>query len=636
MGETGVTGPTQPRRRDLLRVEPISRGHLRISGGLWAERQQRNRDVTISHGIRMLQESNVIANLEVAAARRHGGHIGPVFSDSDLYKVLEAIAWDRAHGPVAEHEQFFDQAVELLTRAQLPSGYLHSYVQVCKPEQAFSDPETDHELYCAGHLVQAAVADRRTGGNTTLEELTKRLTEYLVGALNGPHRTYIDGHPEIETALVEWYRTDGVQAHLDLATTLLDRRGHNRLVNGRFEPAYFQDDMPVEDTTIVRGHAVRALYLGAGAVDAYTETGRERLLATQLAQWGDMVSSKTYLTGGVGSRHLDESFGDPYELPPDRAYCETCAAIASIQWSWRLLLVTGEARFADLIERTLYNGFLSGVGLDGRSFFYVNPLQARAPLTAVRQPWYDCACCPPNIMRLLASVEHYLATTSPGALQLHQYVPSELRAAAPDGREIAVTVETGYPRTGEVLVRVDAAPDGPFGLELRVPGWAPSVSAEVNQRALAVEPNGRGYVTIRREWRAGDEVRIELPITPRLTYPSPRLDASRGSVAVERGPLVYCVEGIDTPGGSVLDIGIPTGAAVRDAPVMRIGGTEVVGVDIEARVADRGTDAWPYAASPPDAGPVADGTDVPLRAVPYFARANRGPSDMRVWIPSGR
>ncbi|HLI00546.1 MAG TPA: beta-L-arabinofuranosidase domain-containing protein, partial [Acidimicrobiales bacterium] len=568
--------------------------------------------------------------------RRGDSYTGPVFSDSDLYKVLEAIAWDRAHGPVAEHEQFFDQAVELLSRAQLPSGYLHSYVQVRKPDRPFSDPETDHELYCAGHLIQAAVADRRTGGNPTLEGLTKRLIEYLAGALTGPHRTYLDGHPEIETALVEWYRTDGEQAHLGLATTLLDRRGHNTLIHGRFPPAYFQDDIPVEDTTIVRGHAVRALYLGAGAVDAYTETGRERLLATQLAQWEDMVSAKTYLTGGVGSRHLDESFGDPYELPPDRAYCETCAAIASIQWSWRLLLVTGEARFADLIERTLYNGFLSGIGLDGRSFFYVNPLQARDPRTAGRQPWYTCACCPPNIMRLLASVEHYLATTSPGALQLHQYVPCQLRAAAPDGREMAVTVETGYPWTGQVLVRVDTPPDGPFALELRVPAWAPSLSVAVNQQGLAVEPDGRGYVAIRREWRAGDEVSIELPVRPRLTYPSPRIDASRGSVAVERGPLVYCVEGIDTPKGSVLDIGIPASAAVGDGPVMTIGGTEVVGVDIDARVADRGADAWPYAATPPDSGPGPDGTDVALRAVPYFARANRGARDMRVWIPSRR
>lgn len=630
-----MTGPTQPRRRDLLRVEPIRRGRLRISGGLWAERQQRNRDVSISHGIRMLRESDAIANLEVAAARRRDGHTGPVFSDSDLYKVLEAIAWERSHGPVAEHERFFDQTVELLARAQLPSGYLHSYVQVCKPDRPFSDPETDHELYCAGHLIQAAVADRRTGGTTTLAALTKRLTGYLVEAINGPHRSYVDGHPEIETALVEWYRTEGVAADLDLATTLLARRGHNTLVNGRFEPAYFQDDIPVEDTTAVRGHAVRSLYLGAGAVDAYVETGRDRLLASQLAQWDDMVSSKTYLTGGVGSRHIDEAFGDAYELPPDRAYCETCAAIASIHWNWRLLLVTGEARFADLIERTLYNGFLGGVGLDGRSFFYVNPLHARDPKAAARQPWYSCACCPPNIMRLLASLEHYLATTSPGALQLHHYVPSELRAADPDGREIAVTVETGYPWTGEVLVRVDVAPEGPFALKLRVPEWASSLGTEVNQTPRPLEPDGRGYVTVRQEWRAGDEVRIELPITPRLTHPSPRIDASRGSVAVERGPLVYCVEGLDVPGGSVRDIGIPADATLRDAPGMSIGGTEVVGVDIGGRVADRAAGGWPYSENRADAE-FGAGDDVTLRAVPYFAWANRGPSDMRVWIPTGR
>ena len=327
-----------------------------------------------------------------------------------------------------------------------------------------------HELYCAGHLIQAGIAFARATGDVTLLTIARRFADLIDEVFTGGAEPGTDGHPEIEVALVELYRQTGEQRYLELAGTLVDRRGHGQFAGGRFALPYYQDAEPVREARTIVGHAVRALYLAAGVTDLYAENGDEVLLQVMLAQWDDLVSGKTYLTGGVGSRHSGESIGESHELPPDLAYCETCAAIASIMWSWRLLLVTGEARFADLIERTLYNGFLSGTSLDGRSFFYVNPLQS--PGGHARETWNPVACCPPNIMRLLASLGHYLASTSDAGIQLHQYTPSTIRAAAPGGEPVELRVETSYPWAGTVTVEVVEAPGTEWTLALRVPGWA--------------------------------------------------------------------------------------------------------------------------------------------------------------------
>ena len=425
-------GPVMPVSQQQLALRPITDGTVALTGGFWGDRQRQNREVTIPHGIRMLESSGALENLRIAAGESNGEYRLPVFRDSDLYKVLEAVAWERAHGADPDQEAFFKSSVELLEAAQDPDGYINSYVQVVEKGCRFGDPAMGHELYCAGHLFQAAVADKRTaaraGGlrSAGLWPVAGRFASMLVEVLRSEQARLVEGHPEVETALVELYRTGKDRRYLELAGDLLGRRGHNSLSWRGFGPSYFQDDVPFDQARSVRGHAVRCLYLLAGAADIYTETGRKELLASSLSQWADMTSAKTYLTGGVGSRHKDEAFGDPFELPPDRAYCETCAAIASIMWNWRLLLVTGEARFAELMERTLFNGFLAGTGLDGRSFFYVNPLQARQP--AARSPWYYCACCPPNVMRLMASLEHYLATASDDGVQVHQYASGRVRS----------------------------------------------------------------------------------------------------------------------------------------------------------------------------------------------------------------
>jgi DUF1680 family protein len=373
------------------------------------------------------------------------------------------------------------------------------------------------------------------------------------------------------------------------------------------------------------GHAVRALYLAAGVVDLYAETGDQSLLEATLSQWQDLVSAKLYLTGGVGSRHMDEAIGDSYELPPDRAYCETCASIASIMWNWRLLLVSGESRFADLIERTLYNGFLSGISMDGRSFFYANPLHSRGGQD--RHTWNPVACCPPNIMRLLASLHQYLATTSDAGIQLHQYATSTIRADCPAAGPVELAVETGYPWSGSVTVEVVECGDTEWTLSLRVPTWAHN--AVVDGQSVAP-----GYAELTRRWRPGDRVVLEMDVSPRLTAPNPRIDAVRGCLALERGPVVYCFEAGDLPAGADLgDIALQREAEPADSgPLAPLGGAPAVSV---AGIV-RDLDAWGQAEYVDMRELPVEGAVAPaqLLAVPYFAWANRGEGGMRVWLPS--
>jgi len=621
-------------------VLPLDGGALSLDGGFWGHRQLRNREVTIPHGMQMLDERGSLDNLRLAAGKAKGDYQLPLFMDSDVYKLLEAVAWERQRGPGPEQERFYEQAAALLASVQEPDGYLNSFVQVVHPTERFGDPAMGHELYCAGHLFQAAVAEARSTGaadgtlgpgqpKQVVGPVADRFATYLLEVL--PDKpSFVPGHPEVEMALVEMYRQSGSQPLLDLAEDLVRRRGRSSLTFGSFGPEYFQDDVEVVKAGKVRGHAVRALYLLSGVADLYIETGRQDLLGACLDQWDDMVKAKTYLTGGVGSRHEDEAFGDPYELPPDRAYCETCAAIASIMWNWRMCLITGQARFAELIERTLYNGFLAGWGLDGRSFFYVNPLQSRG--RATRLPWYRCACCPPNLMRLVASLEHYIATHTSDGFQLHQFAPAAVRQHLAGG-VLGVRVETPYPQEGWLVLRVEEAPSGTTDLAVRVPSWAREFSVELNGKAKTTEPSVDGYVHLVRRWEPGDEVSISFPLRSRVVRPDPRIDAVRGCASLERGPFVYCFESVGDDAEALHDVEVQSldrGAAERAA---QVGPEPVVELTCTGRRLniDR---SWPYyEGSHHDAGGL---QEVRLSAVPYYAWSNRGPSQMRVWVPEFR
>jgi DUF1680 family protein len=604
------------------RLAPLSATDVAFTGGFWADRTATNRNATIPAGFRQLQAAGTLHNFELAAARARSGYraIGIMFDkpfpflDSDVYKWLEAAGWELGRAPDDGIRAMADEAIGLVEAAQGPDGYLNTFVQVLAPGTRYQDLQWGHELYCIGHLIQAAVAWHRALGDDRLLLVAERAAASVERELGPGGRVGIDGHPAIEMALVELYRTTGDRRHLDLAAAFVERRGHGLLGKGRFGRGYWQDHLPVRDAPEVVGHAVRQLYLDSGAVDVAVETGDRALLDGVLNRWRDMVATRTYLTGALGSRHKDEAFGDPFELPPDRAYAETCAAIASAMLAWRLLLATGEPDCADLLERTAYNAILPALSADGTAFFYVNPLQRRThrawaePGEGARKPWYACACCPPNLMRFVSSWQQTIATTDGDGVQLHQYAGVDVVAG--DAR---LAIETGYPWDGRVAVRIVASPERPWELSLRIPAWCRAASVAAAGEPARAVPSGDRAVRLARTWRPGDTVTLELDMPARITSADPRVDAVRGSVALERGPLVYAFETADMPEALTLeDVILP-----RDASVSTVArpdlGKAVVGLATTASIPAGATS---------------------IGAIPYLAWGNRGDGGMRVWIPS--
>jgi DUF1680 family protein len=616
----GVIVPTAQAR---IRHWPVDAASVRLVGGLLGERQRTNRDVTLRCGHEELERAGTLENFRIAAGRAAGARRGMVFSDSDVYKWLEALAWELGREPSAELEQLTSETVELVAAAQEPDGYLNTYGQLAGADWRWSDLTMGHELYCGGHLMQAGIALSRATGDDTLLGVATRFADLVDEEFRGVAQRGTDGHPEVEAALVELYRHTSERRYLELADALTSRRGSGLFAGHHFGLPYFQDAEPVRGSRSIVGHAVRALYLAAGATDIYTETGDEALLDAMLAQWRDMTSDKTYLTGGVGSRHHGEAIGDAHELPPDRAYCETCAAIASIMWSWRLLLITGESRFADLIERTLFNGFLAGMSLDGRSFFYDNPLQVRTG--HARHRWNPVACCPPNIMRLLASINQYVATTSASGIELHQYAPSVIRTAGPDGEAIGLAVKTQYPWAGRVTIEITEGGPSEWTLALRIPAW--SRGATVDGRPV----DAGGYARLTRRFATGDLVELDLDVAPRLTAPNPLIDAVRGCLAIERGPLVYCIEQADQPDAELARVMLDARAPCAvTGPLGDLNG--VIGVTTRGQLVE--LDGWADVAYRDRRdSPELEGTPTAITAIPYFACSNREIGAMRVWVP---
>ena len=402
---TRGASPTDTTHSPAALWRTLDGGAVTIEGGLWARRQATNRDAALPHGYRMLETAGNLENLRIAAGRSTGRYQGPVFMDSDVYKWIEAAAYEHARIPSDWLLSHMAAVIDIVGAAQGEDGYLNSHYQVAEPGRRWTDFAQGHELYCAGHLFQAAVAHHRATGEDGLLRIARRFADYLDARFGPGKQPGTPGHPEIEMGLVELYRETGERRYLDLARFFLDQRGRAWLGPGRYNSAaYYQDRVPVREAAEVEGHAVRALYLTTGVADVYLETGEAALLAALDRQWADLTSHKLYVTGGVGSRHLGEAFGQPYELPNDLAYGETCAAIASILWSWRMLLATGQARFADLIDRTLHNAVLAGVSLDGERYFYVNPLASNGRAGAPRARRLPAQGVAPG--RLLSAERH--------------------------------------------------------------------------------------------------------------------------------------------------------------------------------------------------------------------------------------
>jgi len=634
---TYVVGPvglaTQASR---LFPVPLSGARLTPTGWWW-QWQARNRLTTLPYGISALESAGNLDNFRRVVGATDAPYRGFVFNDTDVYKTLEAIAWSLANHPDPTLDGYIDTVAQLLSDVQAEDGYLNSCVQGAPGAVRYSRLAESHELYCAGHLFQAAVADFRVTGKRRLLDIAIRFADHLVAEFGSGRREDYDGHPEVETALVEMYRVCADQAYLDLAMQFIDTRGRRIFVDDARGDAYFQDELPIRDATTMVGHAVRALYLEAGVVDVAVETGDAELLRTSLTRWNDLVASKLYITGGVGSRHKSEGFGDPYELPPDRAYCETCAAIASIHWNWRLLLATGESRFADLLERTVYNGFAASTGSDGTSFFYSNPLQVREEHQASeeeesgrRLPWYACACCPPNVMRLVAAMQHYVASTDrQGGVQLHQYTDADLDLPTANGT-VRLSMRTSYPWSGSVEIQITDSMSKPWELSLRIPAWASESRLTVNGEDITSDASD-GYARIERVWAASDKIVLDLQMPAQITAADPRIDAIRGCVAIERGPLVYCIEAADNEGIDLAAVAIDSDQPLQLTTIE--GWPRARAITISGRVRTYPHDQHTLYRPAGGRGEVME-TQVQLTAIPYYLWANRASGSMRVWLPS--
>ncbi len=631
---THTTVPAGPVVPSTGALRPLPLGDLRLTGGYWAEWQQRNADTVIRHCETWMERIGWTGNFDAAATGEPFDHAGIEFVDSEVYKLLEAMAWQLGVQPDDDLADRYERLVERVAAAQDADGYLHTSFGRAWQRPRWSDLEWGHELYSMGHLLQAAVARLRTAGGGRLVDVAIRVADHLVDVFGTGGREAVCGHPEIEPALVELGRATGDHRYVDLARTFVERRGHGLLAPIEYGQEYFQDDVPVRDADVLRGHAVRALYLAAGAVDVAVETGDRELLHAVETQWTNTVARRTYLTGAMGAHHQDEAFGADHELPPDREYGETCAAIASNMLSWRLLLETGASKYADLIERTLYNAVMVAPREDGRAFFYANTMHqrvegtvppedevSRRALSSLRAPWFEVSCCPTNLSRTLASVQTVFATVSDDGLQLHQYGDYEVDTVLGDGTRAAFSVRSDWPRSGRVEVVATIDGDEPVALRLRVPSWSSGATLDVAGQAVPVEGD---TVTVTRRFAAGDRIVLDVPVRARITVPDPRIDAVRGTVAVERGPLVYALESLEA-GTDVRDVLVPTGAEPVDH------GADDVRLPVRSLAAPE-PDGLPYGP-----GPVALPVDDPreVRLVPYATWGNRGPSTMRVFLPVG-
>jgi DUF1680 family protein len=627
--ERAAQGRTAPAE---MAGRPLGLGDVALTDGLLGRWQRRNAAATLPHAVEQVRAAGVLDNFRRVAEQTEEPFRGSYpFADTDAYKTLEAAAYELARGDsdLPAVRAFYEEAVRLIEGAQADDGYLSSFHQGTDTTvEPWADLAGGHELYNLGHLIQGALAAARGLGDERLLNVARRFADLVVDRFGEDGRAEYCGHPQVEAALVELYRETGHEPYLRQAELFVERRGSGLFAGAPFGPAYYADHAPLRDLDTVTGHAVRMVYLAAGATDVAIERGDTARIDHLLQLWDDMVRTKSYVTGGIGSRHSDEAFGDRYELPSERAYAETCAAIGTMQWGWRLFLATGSAAVLDHVERVLYNAFAAGVSLDGTRFFYDNPLQRRpdhtdgrptGPAEPLRRRWFGCACCPPNAARWISGLQDHVALETPDGLTVALLTACRIRSAA-----LTVDVVTEYPWDGRVTVRVLEARDEPATLTLRVPAWATTPRVTVDGEPGAGQISD-GWLRLTRVWQPGQEVVLDLPIHPGLVVSHPAVDATRGAVAVVRGPVVHCLEQSDSPAPlDELVVHTVGDASPSDDPVLR----HAVTAHVSRRPAPS-DDPYP-AADRTD--PPTPSTTTPVALVPYHLWANREPGAMRVWL----
>ena len=586
---------------------------------------------------------------------------GCLFQDSDFSKWIEAVGYSLTQHPDPELEATADEAIDIVCAAQLENGYLDTYYIISDQDQIFTNLKDNHELYCFGHLTEGAVAYYQATGKDKLLKAAERYADYIsscFGPEEGKKKGY-PGHEIAEMALVRLYEQTGEKKYLELSRFFVDQRGTrpyyfdleqpDRVKKGHEEEqryAYNQAHLPVRQQEEAVGHAVRAVYLYSGMADVARLTGDESLFAACERLWENMTRKKMYITGGIGATHIGEAFSFNYDLPNDTAYAETCASIGLVFFARRMLQIKADSRYADVMERALYNGVLSGMALDGKSFFYVNPLESlpeachkderKFHVKPVRQKWFGCACCPPNIARLVSSIASYAYTQSADTLYVHLYMGSVLECEF-GGKKADIRITSGFPWNGKVSVELKLEEKAEFTLALRIPGWCEGYTVNGKPGAVeassATEADGTvkdGYLYLHRTWRDGDRLELDFPMTVRIMEADSRVREDIGRAAVTRGPVVYCMEEADN-GKDLYLCALPeeTVAVEEKSDIL---GVPVVKVIVDGLRREQEPEEEQMQSELYHVRHRAKYEAAKLTFVPYFAWANRGEGEMQVFV----
>ncbi len=589
-------------------LQSIPFNQVQINDPFWSARQKVNAVATLETCIAQTRDSTKrISNFEKAAGLKEGEHEGKYYDDSDVYKAMEGLAYSLINNPNPEYEALLDRWIALIAKSQQPDGYLNTYYTLSHPDERWTNMEK-HEMYCGGHMIEAAIAHYRATGKESFLDVAIKFADYLNNTFGPDKRHWVAGHEEIELALVKLYYSTGNEKYLELSHWLLEERGHGYGKGGIWDRSergseYCQDDVPVSEIADIKGHAVRAMYLFAGMADVAAEKNIPEYVEALKRVWDDVTLRNMYVTGGIGSSGSNEGFSEDYDLPNKTAYCETCASIGMVFWNNRMNLLTGDSKYEDILERSLYNGVLPGVSLEGDLFFYVNPLESNGDHH--RKRWYGTACCPSNIARFIPSLGNYIYLAGKDELVVNLFIGNETNLEIGD-TEVNLVQKTGYPWDGKFHLAVNPVNPVEFDLKIRIPGWCKSSQVGLNGEEIEGSVNEDGYLVIHRKWNAGDEVTLLLDMPVELVEADPQVKENIGKRSVQRGPLVYCLEQTDNKSINLDEISLAQGVTFS----LSTGEGKLKDMKILKADTESGE----------------------LTFIPYFAWDNRESGKMKVWV----
>ncbi len=583
-------------------INQVDFSQVKIQDNFWSPRLKKHTTATLPVCIDQIEnKTGRIQNFE-NAAKGEGKHSGIFFDDSDVYKALEGIAYSLINNPDPELEKKADEWIDKMAAAQQPDGYINTFYTLIGLDKRWKNMDK-HEMYCAGHMTEAAVAYYKATGKRKLLDVSIRMADHMMSIFGSGKRHWVAGHEEIELALVKLYQVTGEEKYLNFSNWLLEERGHgygSKGGEGKWNPEYYQDIVPVRDLESISGHAVRCMYLYCGMADVAALKQDTGYIKALHHLWDDVVLRNMYITGGIGSSGHNEGFTVDYDLPNLEAYCETCASVGMVYWNQRMNQLTGDSKYVDVLERAMYNGALSGISLSGDRFFYENPLESKGDHH--RQEWYGCACCPSQVSRFLPSIGNYIYGISNNALWVNLFIGNTTKVDV-DGQEITINQKTDYPWNGDVILSVSAAEPLKKELRIRIPGWCDEYSLSVAGKTENVNVD-KGYAII-KNWKPDDEIVLHMDMPVEKVVADPRVKQDIGKRAIQRGPLVYCLEEVDNPKNfDELQINPSTSFEVIDKPDL-LDGIKMI-----------------HAKS--------DNQEMFL--IPYYAWDNRTAGKMKVWI----